>query len=232
MPALLLSSRKAETLLQRYSETTRRAAQGLTQLTEGILRGDLKNVPSLLIDAQASLARTGKDESRIFLRYLESALGCSFLSSSPADAEAPDFWPQGWKGVFNSPLWDRWVHPPVESKNGDQTDQESVARSIKAYLQRHGFEGITLAKAARDLGFTPNYLSFLFHRQTGTTFTEYITELRLQRARELLWSGKSVKESAWAVGYGSERHFARLYRHRFGCSPGADKQNRGNLKKS
>lgn len=223
-PALLLPVSKAETLLQRYGDTTRNAAQALTRLVEGLLGGDVKNVASLLIDAQASLLRLEKEESRIVLRYLESALGRSLLS--PAEAEAPDFWPQGWKRIFDSPLWDRLAHPPTESPHPASTDQESVVRLIKAYLQRHGFEGITLAKTARDLGFTPNYLSFLFHQKTGTTFTEYITELRLQRARELLWSGKSVKETAWAVGYGSERHFARLYRHRFGLSPGLEKRNR------
>jgi len=232
MPALLLSSQKAETLIQRYPATILHAAQELSRLMEGILRGDLQRVPALLIDTQALLVQTGTEESRLFLRYLESALGCSFFSPSSGDTDAPDFWPQGWKRVFDAPLWSRLIHPSIAPKNATPTDQKPVVQSIKAYLQRHGFEGITLATAARDLGFTPNYLSFLFHRQTGTTFTEYITELRLQRARELLWSGKSVKESAWAVGYGSERHFARLYRHRFGFSPAEDKQNRGNVKKS
>jgi transcriptional regulator GlxA family with amidase domain len=34
-----------------------------------------------------------------------------------------------------------------------------------------------------------------------------------------------VKEAAWAVGYGSERHFARLYRERFGYAPAVEKRN-------
>jgi transcriptional regulator GlxA family with amidase domain len=35
-----------------------------------------------------------------------------------------------------------------------------------------------------------------------------------------------VKEAAWAVGYGSERHFARLYRQRFGSPPVEEKRAR------
>jgi transcriptional regulator GlxA family with amidase domain len=54
---------------------------------------------------------------------------------------------------------------------------------------------------------------------------QYVTEVRLLRARELLREGLQVKEAAWAVGYGSERHFARLYRERFGHAPAVEKRN-------
>jgi transcriptional regulator GlxA family with amidase domain len=55
------------------------------------------------------------------------------------------------------------------------------------------------------------------------------TGLRLSRARELLRAGRSVKEAAWAVGYGSERHFARLYRDRYGVPPGDEKRPKAPL---
>jgi AraC-like DNA-binding protein len=102
-------------------------------------------------------------------------------------------------------------------------DGDTIA-AVEEFVRRRFAERLSLAETARIFGLTPNYLSALFHRRIGMTFVEYATELRLTRARELLRSGKSVKEAAWAVGYGSERHFARLYRQRFGSPPVEEKR--------
>ncbi len=109
------------------------------------------------------------------------------------------------------------------SAEGRRAEGDTIT-AVEEFVRRRFAEGLSLAETARIFGLTPNYLSALFHRRVGMTFVEYATELRLSRARELLRAGKSVKEAAWAVGYGSERHFARLYRDRFGGPPGDEKR--------
>ncbi len=106
---------------------------------------------------------------------------------------------------------------------GRRAEGDTIA-AVEEFVRRRFAEGLSLAETARIFGLTPNYLSALFHRRVGMTFVEYATGLRLSRARELLRAGKSVKEAAWAVGYGSERHFARLYRDRYGVPPGDEKR--------
>ena len=107
---------------------------------------------------------------------------------------------------------------------GGRRGEGDTIAAVEEFVRRRFAERLSLAETARIFGLTPNYLSALFHRRVGMTFVEYATELRLSRAREFLRTGKSVKEAAWAVGYGSERHFARLYRERFGSPPVEEKR--------
>lgn len=107
-----------------------------------------------------------------------------------------------------------------EEKPSDTIDE------ICEYLLRHYNEKISLGEIAALFGLSPNYLSTLFHQRTGRTFVEYLTRIRMEKGREMLKSGKSVKECAWALGYGSERHFAQLYRKQFGIAAAAEKKTK------
>lgn len=108
-------------------------------------------------------------------------------------------------------------------------------KEIQRYMAGNLREELSVAKLARRYGFSPNYLSSLFHQRTGYTFVEYLTLLRLERARLLLQKGRSVKETAWEVGYRDEKYFARLYRDRFGILPSEERVaagKNGRLQKS
>ncbi len=79
---------------------------------------------------------------------------------------------------------------------------------------------IGIGRIAFNLGVTPNYLSTLFHKETGITFVKYLTRLRLEKARDLLAPGRSlVQDVAREVGYASVRHFSRLFQKQFGTYP-------------
>jgi two-component system response regulator YesN len=93
-------------------------------------------------------------------------------------------------------------------------------RQVIDFLEENFMKEISIAGVAVSLGLTPNYLSALFHKRVGTTFTKYLTRLRMDRARELLTgSERSVGEVAAAVGYASTRHFARTFKETFGSYP-------------
>ncbi|MEJ5188203.1 helix-turn-helix domain-containing protein [Treponema sp. J25] len=100
-------------------------------------------------------------------------------------------------------------------------------KEIQQYMAAHFREELSVAMLARRYGFSPNYLSSLFHQKTGYTFIEYLTFLRLAKARLLLREGHSVKETAWEVGYRDEKYFARLYREHFGVVPSEEKDAAG-----
>lgn len=106
----------------------------------------------------------------------------------------------------------------------DNGCDHDIIHEIKAYVLRHYAEKISLSDIAVLFGLSPNYLSTLFHQKTGKTFVEYLTQLRMEKGRELLRTGKSVKECAWALGYNSERHFAQLYRKYFGLAAAEEKK--------
>jgi two-component system response regulator YesN len=103
----------------------------------------------------------------------------------------------------------------------EQGDRHSVLVQQTLRILRDRFqEDIGIAQIADTLQVTPNYLSSLFRKHTGTPFTRYITELRINRSRQLLKeTSLNIKEVATEVGYHSSRHFSFLFRQETGMSP-------------
>jgi AraC family transcriptional regulator len=79
----------------------------------------------------------------------------------------------------------------------------------------------TLEEIGRAVGCSPFHLSRTFSTETGMTIPQYVRQLRLERAAELLKSGKfNVTEAALEVGYSSLSHFSQAFHETFGCCPG------------
>ncbi len=98
--------------------------------------------------------------------------------------------------------------------------QERVER-VKALLRAHLVEPPSLEEIARKVGCSPYYLSRTFSKETGTTISQFIRQLRMEKAAELLKSGKyNVTEAALEVGYSSLSHFSQSFHETFGCCPG------------
>ena len=79
----------------------------------------------------------------------------------------------------------------------------------------------SLDDLGRFVGCSPFHLSRTFSSATGRTIPQYLRQLRMERAAELLLSGKfNVTEAAVEVGYSSLSHFSQAFHETFGCCPG------------
>jgi AraC-like DNA-binding protein len=79
----------------------------------------------------------------------------------------------------------------------------------------------SLNELAQAVNCSPFYLSRQFTRECGQTMQQFIREVRMERAAELLRAGKcNVTEAALEVGYNSLSHFSSTFRETFGCCPG------------
>lgn len=88
------------------------------------------------------------------------------------------------------------------------------------YLHAHFHESISVSDAAAVAGYTPNYFNACFREQVGMPFGEYLRQMRLNYAENLLRSSAiSVSEIAFEAGFGSLSHFSRSFRKKHGCSP-------------
>lgn len=88
---------------------------------------------------------------------------------------------------------------------------------IDANFQR---EDISLNRVAREVNISANYLSAVFSQEMGTTFVEYLTARRMEKARELLRaSDLRSGEIAVAVGYRDPHYFSFLFKKTQGCTP-------------
>ncbi|WP_199614358.1 response regulator transcription factor [Paenibacillus alkalitolerans] len=91
---------------------------------------------------------------------------------------------------------------------------------VIAVIERKYMEDIGLCQIAAELDITQNYLSYLFHKRTGTTFMKYLTRIRILKAKELLCDpNMQVQQVAQAVGYYSTRYFSKLFKEAVGCHP-------------
>ncbi|ALS28722.1 AraC family transcriptional regulator [Paenibacillus sp. 32O-W] len=83
-------------------------------------------------------------------------------------------------------------------------------------------EDITLSKIAEELSIHPVWLSQVFKKETGQTFTDYLTDLRINRAKTLLReTSMKVYEIATAVGYNDLQYFGSLFKKKTGETPKA-----------
>ena len=73
---------------------------------------------------------------------------------------------------------------------------------------------------------TPNYISQLFKREAGVTFVQYITQKRLEDAKELLLATqKSIEEIAAEVGVKDYCYFQKIFKKATGMPPGKYRMN-------
>lgn len=105
-----------------------------------------------------------------------------------------------------------------EKDNRNHRVRERAQPIIQAHLSDSDF---CLDDVAVKLFLSPNYLRALWKRETGMTSTEYITELRMERARILL-KGKDRKigDVAEQVGYRDSRYFSSSFKKLYHMSPG------------
>jgi len=101
----------------------------------------------------------------------------------------------------------------------------SVAEPVKEalrYVEEHLDQGLGLRDAAQHVHLNPSYFSVLFKEQMGMTFIEYVTRLRIQKAKELLLQTKlPVGEIAERVGYQTTKYFNKVFKEYEGHSPGS-----------
>jgi AraC-like DNA-binding protein len=96
-------------------------------------------------------------------------------------------------------------------------------RAVLGEIERHFAEpDFTAGTAGAALGLAERTVHDLLHG-TGTSFTERVLELRLQRALTMLAGGTTLRVSqvAYACGFGTVAHFTRAFRRRFGATPTA-----------
>lgn len=110
----------------------------------------------------------------------------------------------------------------------DQGLGPSSARNVEdrvdglvRYIQEHYNEEIVIQALADDYGMTPGYLASLFKKKTNKTIVQYITDLRLRRAKEYLEkTSLSVADIAQNVGFNESQYFSRVFKKSVGVTPG------------
>lgn len=95
-----------------------------------------------------------------------------------------------------------------------------LKEAVRYIDANYSCEDISLNRVAREVNISANYLSAVFSQEMGTTFVEYLTARRMEKARELLRTSELRSgEIALAVGYKDPHYFSFLFKKTQGCTP-------------
>lgn len=99
----------------------------------------------------------------------------------------------------------------------------------KLFIDANYANALDLDNIADEACFSKFHFTRLFKEIYGKTPHQYLTAVRIERSRQLLSSGASVKESCFAVGFDSVGSFTSLFKRRVGLTPAAFQERRRSI---
>lgn len=110
----------------------------------------------------------------------------------------------------------------LEQDKALQRGQRAAVGRVKTYIRAQiANPALTLSDAAAAAFLSPNYLTHLLRKETGSTFSELVSGRRMRMARVHLMHGdESLLQIAWACGFSDEAYFSRCFRKAYGMPPG------------
>lgn len=144
--------------------------------------------------------RTGEVGHQLYVQALVVELLCMLLRALPVNEVQNDV-------------------PLTDAARG-RADRDALVKAAMYYLEGHYKDELTLAELADRLHVSAAYLSRTFKALQGDSPINYLTNLRMQKARQLLRDEQlSVGEVASAVGYQDQYYFSKLFKRYFGAAP-------------
>ncbi len=112
------------------------------------------------------------------------------------------------------------------SKQSDLSKHNTIMEKAKLYIMKHLFENIKATDVAEYIHVRPNYFSHIFKQDIGKNFNEYVNELRVEKAKELLIATEEkVFEIAEKVGFNDYKHFVYVFKKIAGVTPTIYREN-------
>lgn len=119
------------------------------------------------------------------------------------------------------------VETAKEVREEQDNSGKTVAYKARQYVdERYMQSDLRISEIAKELGISANYLSKLFLEETGTNFSDYLIDVRMETAQKLLlYSNYTTQEIAQRVGYENVSYFSVLFKKYTGVTTGQYKKN-------
>lgn len=116
------------------------------------------------------------------------------------------------------------VSPWSNKEQMAQADGRNLSRNVRkavAYIMENYQDAITLEDVAEEIGVSAMYAGQLFKKEIGVSFKRYLSEARVEKAKELLRSGNyRIYEVSRMTGYQTTQYFCNVFKKVTGISPG------------
>jgi AraC-like DNA-binding protein len=105
------------------------------------------------------------------------------------------------------------------SSTESNRSEGSLIDRILYYMERH-LDSVTLSDLSSEFGYHPNYISSVLHKKSGSTFSQMLLKLRMQRAVLMMKHTElPIEQIADIVGYHNPSNFYKAFRTFYGVSP-------------
>ena len=116
----------------------------------------------------------------------------------------------------------RLLNEAIELRDAESGRRYSdlIAAAKKEIENHYMTEEISLNTVAISVGMSPSYFSSVFSKEMGKTFIEYLTEVRMEKAKQYLaCSSMKTSEISYEVGYKDPHYFSYIFKKTQGCTP-------------
>ena len=121
----------------------------------------------------------------------------------------------------------------LRNETANSRYDNSVEKAKEYIRENYGDENISLNVVSKYVNLSPTHFSMIFSQEAGKTFTEFLTETRMEKAKELLLcTPKRSSEIAYEVGFHDTHYFYYVFKKTVGCSPRQFRVNRTEKKLS
>ena len=120
------------------------------------------------------------------------------------------------------------INKGIEIREGNTSGHNNdVVDSVMTYIdENYADDELSLNSMASHVNFSPNHLSMVFSQQTGNTLIKYLTDYRMNKAKELLkCTNKKSSEISIMVGYRDPHYFSYLFKKTQGVTPTQFREN-------
>ena len=176
-----------------------------------------------------------KVHARQYQTYILSVANCLVQLIQQYDLEMDELFADSKVGadpftiihqVMNRETFSKWLLGAALKINGamnkerDNTTRQSMERAKQYIMENYQDPDLSVEQICRILHMSPAYFSTMFKKATGQTYIGYLTDVRLNKAVELLnMTDDKTYVIAAKVGYQEQNYFSYVFKKKFGVSP-------------
>ncbi|WP_010233183.1 helix-turn-helix transcriptional regulator, partial [Clostridium arbusti] len=95
-----------------------------------------------------------------------------------------------------------------------------IAEQIKKYIKKDYLNSISINSIADNLSYTPNYISYVFKQNFGQNISDYIMELKISKAKELLMDiNNKIYNISEILGFSNTSYFCSVFKKHTSLTP-------------
>ena len=197
-------------------------------LFEAVEKGDV-NTAMLYADKYAGWMCAVNDIDAMRLKVIEFSLYAEYLAYSNGGltyhySGRNNYLPELME-IKDTKELKEWFLNKIDSAcrnivNKRMEKSTDIMKSAKSYIDENFSKEISLDDVSRTVNISPYYFSKIFKEENGQNFIEYLTNIRIEKAKELLkGSDYSMKEICSMCGYQDPNYFSRTFKKNVGVTP-------------